>query len=152
LKKTTLSLLVTNRFGVLTKVATMFGRRGCNIHSLTVCPTHDPKRSHITVTLYDDDDKITQIRKQLMKLEDVKYVRLTDENAVEREVALLHLAELPDMDCPVYIKNQPLQDGTYIVEAMGRPEEIDALMQSIPLKSILAISRSGSSALCYQIK
>ena len=131
----------------------MFGRRGCNIHSLTVCPTHNPKRSHITVTLYDEEDKITQIRKQLMKLEDVKYVRVTDENAIEREVVLLHLTELlPDEEGISYIKNQTLQDGTYIVEAMGEPERIDALISRISSESIFAISRSGSTALCYEIK
>ncbi|MGI6176307.1 MAG: acetolactate synthase small subunit [Christensenellales bacterium] len=148
MKKCTLSLTVSNRFGVLVKVTTMFSRRGCNIHSLTVCPTHDDKRSRITIVLYDDEDKITQIQKQLLKLEDVKEVKRVGKDCFECEIALLHLTELPKVPDVLYVNHHTLQDGTYLIEAMGAPEGIDALMARLPQETILSLSRSGSTALC----
>lgn len=77
----TLNILVSNHFGVLTKVSSLFGRRGVNIDSLTVFPTReDPLMSRITVTALGQLEKIEQIRNQLEKLEDVKHVALATDD------------------------------------------------------------------------
>ena len=71
MRRSVLSLLVENTSGVLSRVAGLFSRRGYNIDSLTVGETMDPKYSRMTVALHGDDAIIDQIKKQLMKLEDV---------------------------------------------------------------------------------
>ena len=64
----TISVLVENKFGVLTRVAGMFSGRGYNIDSLNVAPTHDPERSRMTVVARGDAATVEQIVKQLQKL------------------------------------------------------------------------------------
>lgn len=81
MEKYTLILLVANRFGVLTKVTGVFGRRGCNIHTLTAAPTDgDPTRSRVVIEVLGEADKVRQIYNQLQKLEDVADVSLTAES------------------------------------------------------------------------
>lgn len=154
MKPNILSLLVTNRFGVLTKVTMLFGRRGCNIHSLTVDTTHMPELSRITVTVYESDEKVVQIFKQLKKLEDVQEVILyRDSGFVEREIVLIKLNEglrLEDFDFDgmnIYINKLPQSNGACIVEAMGASEDISDLINKIGQENIFKLSRSGCVAL-----
>ena len=67
----TISILVENRFGVLTRVAGMFSGRGFNIDSLNVAPTNDPSTSRMTIVVRGDDTVLEQVTKQLHKLIDV---------------------------------------------------------------------------------
>lgn len=77
-----LSLTVQDHFGVLAKVAALFGRRGCNIHSLTVSPV-GPGIACMRMTVYGQCEKVVQTYRQLHKLEDVISVHLmTDGNEV----------------------------------------------------------------------
>lgn len=86
----TLSVTVENKPGVLTRVATLFRRRGYNIESLAVGATEDPSISRMTIVVEGDDQIIEQVTKQLYKLVDViKIVDVTDERAVERELVLI---------------------------------------------------------------
>jgi acetolactate synthase-1/3 small subunit len=64
----TISVLVENKFGVLTRVAGLFSGRGYNIDSLNVAPTQDPKFSRMTIVTRGDDATVEQIVKQLNKL------------------------------------------------------------------------------------
>ena len=64
-KKTCLSLLVENNFGVLSRISGLFARRGYNIDSLTVGTTEKAELSRITITVTGDDQILTQIKKQL---------------------------------------------------------------------------------------
>ena len=64
----TISVLVENTFGVLTRVAGMFSGRGYNIDSLNVAPTHDPEKSRMTIVTRGDDATVEQIVRQLYKL------------------------------------------------------------------------------------
>ena len=64
----TISVLVENKFGVLTRVAGLFSGRGYNIDTLNVGPTHDPKLSRMTIVTHGDDSTLEQIIKQLNKL------------------------------------------------------------------------------------
>lgn len=86
----TLSVLVENKPGVLSRVAGLFTRRGFNIDSLTVSPTEDPTRSRMTITVDASRFPVEQITKQLDKLVNIIKIRdLDPENAVSRELALL---------------------------------------------------------------
>jgi len=75
--KQVFSILVSNQYGVLTKVSAVFGRRGCNIHSLSVCPTAEPDLSRITAVVEDTSDTIKQVKNQLYRLIHIKfYIKL----------------------------------------------------------------------------
>jgi acetolactate synthase I/III small subunit len=88
--KHTLSVLVENRPGVLSRVSGLFTRRGFNIDSLAVSPTEDPERSRMTITVDTSRFPVEQMTKQLDKLINVIKIRdLDPENAVERELALV---------------------------------------------------------------
>ena len=88
----TISVLMNNRFGVLSRVSGLFSSRGFNIESLNVAETSDPDISHMTVVTSGDHAKIEQITKQLNKLVDViKVVDLTEEKFVDRELLLVKM-------------------------------------------------------------
>lgn len=154
MKPSILSLLVKNRFGVLTKVTMLFGRRGCNIHSLTVDTTHNPRFSRITVVVYETDEKVVQIFKQLKKLEDVQEVLLFRETGfVEREIALLRLKKGIEIDRfswnedELHVKRLLQSNGFCIVEVMGSAEKVKELILAIGEENIDKLSRSGRVAM-----
>ena len=90
MNKMVLSLLVDNTAGVLSRVAGLFSRRGYNIDSLSVGVTEDPKFSRMTVAVSGDDRILSQIKKQLIKLEDVREItELKDGESVCRELLLI---------------------------------------------------------------
>ncbi len=90
MKKMVLSLLVDNTSGVLSRVSGMFSRRGYNIDSLTVGVTENPQFSRMTVAVSGDDRILNQIKKQLLKLEDViSITELKDGESVCRELVLI---------------------------------------------------------------
>ncbi|MBP3622153.1 MAG: acetolactate synthase small subunit [Lachnospiraceae bacterium] len=90
MKKMVLSLLVDNTAGVLSRVSGLFSRRGYNIDSLSVGVTENPKFSRMTVAVSGDDRILSQIKKQLLKLEDViSITELKDGESVCRELILV---------------------------------------------------------------
>ena len=91
--KHTLAVLVENKSGVLSRVASLFSRRGYNIDSLAVGVTEDPDISRITIVVHGDDHVLEQVTKQLNKLIDViKVSDIGSDDAVERELALIKVA------------------------------------------------------------
>ena len=85
----TLSVLVENKAGVLTRIASLFARRGYNIYSLAVAPTEDDKFSRITIVVDVESAPLEQITKQLNKLINViKITELHPDHAVERELLI----------------------------------------------------------------
>ncbi len=91
--KHTLAVLVENKAGVLSRVASLFSRRGYNIDSLAVGVTEDPDISRITIVVHGDDHVVEQVTKQLNKLIDViKVSDIGGDEAVERELALIKVA------------------------------------------------------------
>jgi acetolactate synthase I/III small subunit len=91
--KHTLSALVENKPGVLSRVSGLFTRRGFNIDSLAVSPTEDPERSRMTITVDTTRTPVEQITKQLDKLINVIKVRELDpQNTVSRELGLFKIA------------------------------------------------------------
>ena len=92
-----LSVLVENKPGVLSRVTGLISRRGFNIESLTVAPTEDPTMSRLTAIVNADEVGYEQITKQLHKLVSVyKISDLTDEAAIERELALFKVTAPPE--------------------------------------------------------
>lgn len=88
--KHTLSVLVENKPGVLSRVAGLFTRRGFNIDSLAVSPTEDEERSRMTITVDTSRFPVEQMTKQLDKLINIIKIRdLDPDNMVARELALV---------------------------------------------------------------
>ena len=91
-----LSVTVENKFGVLSRVAGLFARRGFNIVSLAVSPTEDERFSRMTIVVDAESAPLEQVTKQLNKLIPViKIVELTPANAVERELMLVTVKATP---------------------------------------------------------
>ena len=88
----TISVLVENKFGVLTRVAGLFSGRGYNIDSLNVAPTHDATLSRMTIVTSGDEATIEQIVKQLNKLVDsVKVINYGQGDYIDRELVLVRV-------------------------------------------------------------
>ena len=97
MNKMVLSLLVDNTAGVLARVSGLFSRRGYNIDSLSVGVTEDPKFSRMTVAVSGDERILSQIKKQLLKLEDVRSItELKDGESVCRELLLAKIKVGPE--------------------------------------------------------
>ena len=90
LMRHTISVLVENKFGVLTRVAGLFSGRGYNIDTLNVAPTQDPTTSRMTIVVKGDDTVLEQVTKQLNKLIDVIKVQdFREDEYVDRELVLI---------------------------------------------------------------
>ena len=86
----TLSVLVEDKPGVLTRIAGLFSRRGFNIHSLAVGPTEHPEISRMTIVVNVEESPLEQVTKQLNKLiEVIKIVELDPDASVNRELVLV---------------------------------------------------------------
>ena len=91
--KHTISVLVENHSGVLSRISGLFSRRGFNIDSLAVGPTHDPTISRITIVADGDDHTVEQIEKQLNKLIDVIKVKtFARDEYLSRELLIVKVA------------------------------------------------------------
>src|SRR5947207_8737785 len=89
----TISVLVENKFGVLTRVTGLFSGRGYNIDTLNVAPTQDPSTSRMTIVTRGDDATLEQIVKQLNKLVDVLKVKdFREGEYVDRELVLVKVS------------------------------------------------------------
>ncbi len=96
MSKHTLSVLVENKPGVLTRIAGLFSRRGFNIESLAVGPTEHPEVSRMTILVNVDDSPLEQVTKQLNKLiEVIKIVELDANASISRELMLVKVRADP---------------------------------------------------------
>ena len=96
--KTTLSVLVENHPGVLSRIAGLFSRRGYNIDSLAVGTTENPEVSRMTIVVEGDEYVVEQVKKQLNKLVDViKVSKIIPEDSVTRELVLVKVDAEPQM-------------------------------------------------------
>lgn len=149
--KHTISVLVENEFGVLSRVSGLFSGRGFNIESLSVAPTLDPDTSRMTIVTRGDDRILEQINKQLNKLiSTIKVVDFTGEDFVERELALIKVATEAESRAEVLrvvdIFRAKVVDVTarsYTVEITGSPAKVDALLELLRPMGIKEIVRSG---------
>ncbi len=152
----TLSILVENRFGELSRIVGMFSARGYNIESLTVAETLDPNISRMTLVTRGDDDTIEQITRQLDK--QVRVLRAVDMSSVrhiEREMALINVcahagSERQEVLSLVHIfraKVVDVSDEGIIVEATGDWNKVSAMIDLLKPFGIREIVRTGTVAI-----
>ncbi len=151
----TISVLVANRFGVLSRISGLFSGRGFNIESLNVAATNDPNISRMTIVTIGDEKKIEQITKQLNKLIDIiKVVDLTHESFIDREMVLVK------MNAEVRVREEILRiveifrakvvdvsPGTYTIEITGDEGKIKGILLMLRPLGIKEVVRSGRIAL-----
>ena len=150
-----LSVLVENKFGVLTRVSSLFSRRGYNIYSLAVSPTEDDRYSRMTIVVDGDADLVEQITKQLNKLIPViKISELADSDAVERELMLVTIRGGADTRSQVtelasIFEAKILDVGFEAVTLMvaGQPDKLDAMTDLLKPFGIVELQRTGRIAL-----
>ncbi|HQY32844.1 MAG TPA: acetolactate synthase small subunit [Actinotalea sp.] len=151
----TLSVLVENKPGVLTRVAGLFARRAFNIHSLAVGPTEHPEISRITVVVDVDELPLEQVTKQLNKLINViKIVELEQDSSVQRELLLVkvradlstrsHVLEVVQLFRAHVVDVVP---DAVTIEATGGPGKVDALLAALEPFGIREIVQSGTVAI-----
>jgi acetolactate synthase-1/3 small subunit len=153
MKPHTLSILVENKAGVLSRVTGLFSRRGFNIESLTVGPCEEPGMSRITIVAIADDEKVEQIMKQLNKLIDViKVSDLTDKPRVERELALIKVtAELGSsraeiMQIAEIFRAQivDVSPKSLILQVIGPTEKVEAIETLLRQYGVKEFVRTGT--------
>ncbi len=159
-RKHTISLLVDNESGVLSRVAGLFSGRGFNIESLCVAETLDPEFSRITLVTRGNERIIEQINKQLNKLINVvKVTDLTETEFAEREMALVkvrakeeHRAEILRIVDIFRCKVVDVSPAYYTVEVTGSDEKIAAILGLLKQIGIKEIARTGAIALAREAK
>jgi len=151
----TVSVLVRNEFGVLSRVVGMFSGRGYNIDSLNVAPTLDPKVSCITLVTHGDSDTIEQITKQLHKLIDVMTVKdyVNQADFVGRELAMLKVSPLPESRAEVLRiveifrgKIVDVSPRSFVIEITGGQDKIDAIARLLEPLGLQQVVRTGPLA------
>ena len=151
----TISVLVENKFGVLTRVAGLFSGRGYNIDTLNVAPTHDPKTSRMTIVTRGDEATIDQIIKQLNKLVDVLEVQdFCEGEYVDRELVLVKVgvdskarAEIMQISDIFRAKIVDVQPKTLTIEITGDESKIEKFIDLMKTFGIKELTRTGKIAL-----
>ncbi|GMR03171.1 MAG: acetolactate synthase small subunit [Acidimicrobiia bacterium] len=153
-----ISVIVENKPGVLARVSSMFARRDFNIHSLTVGPTEDPKRSRMTVVV--DGPEMEQIVKQLYKL--VHTLKVTEHapgEAVEREIMLVRVnaesqrrGEILDAANIFEAKAVDVGAQTITFEVVGEPSRLADFLEIMKPYGIVSLVKSGRIVLARDAK
>jgi acetolactate synthase-1/3 small subunit len=151
MSKHTLSVLVENRPGVLTRVAGLFARRGFNIHSLAVGPTEHPSVSRMTVVVDVEDLPLEQVTKQLNKLVNViKIVELEQSASVQRELLLVKVRA--DLQTRSHVletvrlfraKVVDVAPDAVTIEVTGNPDKLEAFLKVLEPFGIRELVQSG---------
>lgn len=155
MKKHTLSILVENHAGVLSRISGLFSRRGFNIDSLAVGTTEDPNISRITIVITGDDYTVEQLTKQLNKLIDVIKIRqLNPSESVRREIALIKVnatsstrSEIIQIVDIFRANIVDVSKNTLTVELTGTEQKIEAFKDMIKQFGIKELVRTGTIAL-----
>ncbi len=153
--KHTLSVLVEDESGALSRISGLFARRGFNIESLAVGPAESGGMSRLTMVVEGDDRTLEQMTKQLHKLVNVlNVIDLTRIPAVERELMLLKVAAPPENRAAILdlvevfrAKVVDVADHALILEVVGDPGKLVALEQILESFGILEIARTGRVAM-----
>ncbi len=149
-----IAVYVDNKFGVLTRVTSMFTRRGFNIDALTVGETECPEYSRITISLSGDGYAREQLINQLRKLYNVKKVEVLEPQAIKRELALIKVKNdretRPDIQAAIDAYRAKIIDYTaegICIEITGDPTKIDAFVALMNPYGIIEMCRTGIVAL-----
>jgi acetolactate synthase-1/3 small subunit len=152
----TISVLVENKFGVLTRVAGLFSGRGYNIDTLNVGPTHDPGLSRMTIVTHGDQSTLDQIVKQLNKLPNVIKVQdFRDGNEyVDRELVLVKVgvdsktrAEVMQITDIFRAKIVDVQPKSLTIEITGNDSKVEKFLDLMKTFGVQEITRTGKAAL-----
>ena len=149
------SVLVENHFGVLTRVTSMFRRRGFNIDTLTVGETESPEYSRITISFTGDESIKKQIISQLAKMPDVtKVEELNKETSSVRELVLIKIQNnqeiRQDVLAAVEVYRAKIVDYTseaLTIEITGETHKLNAFIELVRPFGIIEICRTGIVAL-----
>ncbi|MBI98259.1 MAG: acetolactate synthase small subunit [Verrucomicrobiales bacterium] len=151
----TISILVENTFGALTRVAGMFSGRGYNIDSLNVAPTHNPEVSRMTIVTRGDDDTLEQVVRQLEKL--VNVIEITDfreHEYIDRELVLVKVkvdgktrAEVMQITDIFRAKIVDVQAKSMTIEVTGNENKVEKFIHLMGNFGILTLTRTGKVAL-----
>ncbi len=156
----TLSVLLQNKPGVLSRVTGLFSGRGFNIESLSVAPTLEKEVSCLTLVTKGDEAIIEQITKQLHKLIDViKVTDMSEHEYVEREMALIRVKAEASSRAEVLRvidifrgKVVDVSQKSYAVEVTGSPTKIKAIIDILRPIGIQEIVRTGAVAMTRAAK
>jgi acetolactate synthase-1/3 small subunit len=151
----TMSVLVENKPGVLAHVAALFSRRAVNISSLSVGPTRAVRVRRMTLVVDGEGTPVDQVHKQLEKLVRVlKVVELAEDEAVERELALIKVtvrpqlrADLLDVAASFRANVVDLDPETIVLEAVCSPGRLDALLGALEPHGTSEVVRTGLIAI-----
>ena len=151
----TISILVENKFGVLTRVAGLFSGRGYNIDSLNVAPTHDATASRMTIVTHGDEATLEQIVKQLNKLPDVIKVQdFREGEYVDRELVLIKVtvdakarAEVMQITDIFRSKIVDVQPKSLTIEITGSESKVEKFINLMDQFGITELTRTGKAAL-----
>jgi len=153
--KHTLSLLVENNPGTLSRIAGQLNGRGFNIDSIAVGHAEESGTTRITLVTHGDDTIIEQITKQLNKIVDViKVTDLTDTKFLNRELALIKIQAVPDQRLEIMQiadvfrgKIVDISPRSLTIEVTGIEDKIDALISLLRPFGIKEVARTGPVAL-----
>ena len=151
----TISVLVENKFGVLTRVAGLFSGRGYNIDTLNVGPTQDPKTSRMTIVTHGDEATLEQIVKQLNKLPDVIKVQdFREGEYVDRELVLVKVgvdsksrAEVMQITDIFRAKIVDVQPKSLTVEITGSESKVEKFLDLMKTFGVQEVTRTGKAAM-----
>ncbi len=153
--KHTLSVLVENKPGVLTRIAALFARRGFNIDSLAVGETEDPRLSRMTIAVDAQDSPLEQVTKQLHKL--INVIKITDldpATSVERELMLVKVRadadSRPEIMQIVEVFRAKIVDvgkDGLVVEVTGTREKMEAILGLMRPFGVVELVRTGRIAM-----
>jgi acetolactate synthase-1/3 small subunit len=151
----TLSILVENKPGVLSRIAGLFSGRGFNIESLSVAETLDTAISRMTIVTRGNDQILEQIIKQLNKLVNViKVIDFVNGDFVNREMALIKVnvadenrSELLNIVDIFRGKVVDVSPDAYVVEVTGDEGKLDAIINLCKPMGIKEVARTGKVAM-----
>ena len=160
MKQRVYSILVDNSAGVLSRVASLFSRRGYNIDSLTVGVTADPAFSRMTIVCSGDDSVLEQIRKQLAKLVDVRDIKVLEPgDSVTHELMMIKLTAKDEdrqnvMALAEIFKAKTVDVGpeSMILEVVGSVSKLAAFLNLLSGYEILELDRTGVTGLSRGIE
>ena len=152
----TLSIVVADQPGELSRIVGLFSARGFNIETLSVGQTTDPEWSRVTVVTRGDDRTIEQIVKQCSRLARVREVLdVTMQPHIEREMALIDVAatagairqEVLSLVAVFRAKVVDISQTGMIIEASGNKEKVEAFIELLAPMGVRDITRTGCIAI-----
>jgi acetolactate synthase-1/3 small subunit len=158
--KHTLSVLVEDKPGALSRISNLFARRGYNIESLAVGQTEREGVSRITLRVDCAEHSLEQITKQIHKLVNVlRITELTPDDAVEREIALFTVAAPPDRRGELMAfadhygaRVSDLGPQEIVFEMVGHPEDLDSFEELVRPYGIKEMVRTGRVGLSRAVR